>query len=204
MELGPSGFPFEKYIAEILKMQGYKAQVNVIMDGKCVKHEVDVIAEKGDRQFMIECKYHSQRGTICDVKVPLYIQSRFTDLQANRTNVSEHAIKLHQGWVVTNTRFSTDAIKYGLCSGLKLVGWDFPERGSLNEQIDQLGLYPLTCLTTITQKEKHFLLDHNMILCRDLCENHSILRSMGASETRIQRILEEADHLCQHLAEHAL
>lgn len=39
MELGPSGYPFEKFIGEILKQQGYSVTVGVIVKGKCVYHE---------------------------------------------------------------------------------------------------------------------------------------------------------------------
>jgi hypothetical protein len=81
MELGPSGFPFEKYVAEILKYQGYRVEVGVIVEGFCVKHEVDIIAEKEAKHFMIECKFHNQPGTFCDVKIPLYINSRFLDIE---------------------------------------------------------------------------------------------------------------------------
>jgi len=82
MELGPSGFPFEKYIGEILRYQGYKTRVGEIVQGKCVSHEIDVIAELDGQHFMIECKYHNQPGTFSDVKIPLYIQARFKDVEA--------------------------------------------------------------------------------------------------------------------------
>ncbi len=60
LELGPSGFPFEQYIAELLKFQGYKTQVGVFVQGHCVTHEIDVIAEKENTQLMIECKFHNR------------------------------------------------------------------------------------------------------------------------------------------------
>jgi ATP cone domain len=81
MELGPTGFPFEKYFAEILRYQGYSVKVGEIVKGHCVNHEIDVIAEKGNMKFMIECKFHNATGINCDVKVPLYIHSRFKDVE---------------------------------------------------------------------------------------------------------------------------
>src|SRR5688572_33362005 len=47
MELGPSGYPFEKFIGEVLKQQEFSVEVGVIVKGRCVNHEVDVIAGKG-------------------------------------------------------------------------------------------------------------------------------------------------------------
>ena len=80
MELGPSGYPFERFVGEILKQQGYSVKIGEIVKGKCVTHEVDVIALADHHHFMIECKYHNQQGIVCDVKITLYIQSRFNDV----------------------------------------------------------------------------------------------------------------------------
>ena len=198
MELGPSGFPFEKYVAAILQQQGYQTQTGVLVQGKCVKHEVDVIAEKEEHHFMIECKYHNQPGTVCDVKIPLYIYSRFKDVEASWIKMPGHGIKLHQGWVVTNTRFTTDAIQYGSCAGLNLIGWDYPGKGSLNQQIEHLGLYPITCLTTLSKSEKQTLLNNKIVLCSEVCQNPSLLKDAGLGEQRIKLILKEAQALCQN------
>src|SRR5688572_22822137 len=39
MELGPSGFPFEKFFAELLNHQGYSTKTDQLEQGKCVTHE---------------------------------------------------------------------------------------------------------------------------------------------------------------------
>ena len=201
MELGPSGFPFEKYIEEILRYQGYKTTVGEIVQGKCVNHEIDVIAELDHQHFMIECKYHNQRGTFSDVKIPLYIQARFKDVEAQWLKLPGHGTKFHQGWVVTNTRFSSDAIQYGNCAGLKLLGWDYPLKGNLKDLIDTLGLYPITCLTTLTKTEKQSLLDRKIVLCKEICDNDQYLVQAGINPTRIKSVLEEVTQLCKHLIE---
>jgi hypothetical protein len=77
MELGPSGYPFERYVGEILASQGYAIKIGEILPGHCVTHEIDVLAEKGDEHIMVECKYHNLPGNVCDVKIPLYISARF-------------------------------------------------------------------------------------------------------------------------------
>ena len=197
MELGPSGFPFEKYFAAILQQQGYKVQTGVMMQGHCVKHEVDVVAEKAEKHFMIECKFHHQGGQYCNVKIPLYIYSRFKDLEKwlidNRVNED----LLHQGWVVTNTRFTTDAIQYGTCAGLKMIGWNYPYDNSLNKQIDESGLYPITCLNSLTKSEKQSLLNKEIVLCTQICENPQLLKHVGITDHRIHLIMQEASELCK-------
>ena len=195
-ELGPSGFPFEKYVAEILKYEGFTTKVGVIVKGHCVNHEVDVVAEKGEKHFMVECKFHSDPGRNCDVKIPLYIQSRFLDVEAAWEKLKGHAAKYHQGWIVTNTRFTSDAIQYGKCSGLMLIGWDHPNRGSLKERINHSGLHPLTSLTTLSSAEKTRLLEKGFVLCMDLCKQPDLLKKAGIGPLRHQKILNEAQALC--------
>jgi len=196
MELGPSGYPFEYFIGEILKSQGYSVQVGQVVNGKCVSHEIDVIAEKNNHYMMIECKYHNLPGTVSDVKIPLYIQSRFKDVEYMWMKLPGHEKKIHQGWVVTNTKFSSDAIKYGTCAGLHLLSWDYPEKESLKSQIDTLGLYPITCLTLLTKTEKQKLLDDKIVLCKNILNQPNILDTLEISEKRKSAILNETKTLC--------
>ena len=46
MELGPSGYPFEKFVGKLLEHEGFQTQVGSIIQGSCVTHEVDVIAQR--------------------------------------------------------------------------------------------------------------------------------------------------------------
>lgn len=168
MELGPTGFPFEKLVGKIMEQEGFKTKVGVIVQGNCVQHEVDVIALKDNNHYMIECKYHSDQGRFCNVKIPLYIHSRFLDVEKQWVRQKGHEIKLHKGGVYTNTRFTTDAIQYGKCVGLLLTSWDYPKGNGLKDRIDKSGLHPLTALTTLTKSEKNKLLDTGIVLCKEL------------------------------------
>lgn len=198
MELGPSGFPFERFIGKILNQEGYQAEVGVIVQGHCVQHEVDVVALKDNKHYMIECKYHSVQGRFCNVKIPLYIQSRFIDVEKQWKKQPGHHMKFHQGWIYTNTRFTTDAIQYGTCAGLGLVSWDYPKDNSLRYRIDKSGLHPLTCLTSLTKKEKQNLLNRGIVLSKELCENPSFLKTMGIKDLKQKKIVEEASELCNN------
>ncbi|MBK9249734.1 MAG: restriction endonuclease [Ignavibacteria bacterium] len=198
MELGPSGYPFEKFIGEILRLQGFSVQVGQIVQGHCVEHEVDVVAMKDNLQLMIECKYHNQPGVVCDVKVPLYIQSRFKDVEAEWMKSDRSGKKIFEGWVVTNTRFSSSAVQYGTCVGLKLLGWDYPGKWSLKDQIETLGLYPITCLTALTKAEKEQLLNKKIVLCREIVENEKLLRQMlSLTPLRLDTVMKEARELSE-------
>lgn len=197
MELGPTGYPFEKFVGAILAHQGYRTEVGVVVKGHCVSHEVDVVAEKDNEHFMVECKFHSDEGRNCDVKIPLYIQSRFIDVEKQWQKHPGHDTKFHQGWIYTNTRFTTDAIQFGSCAGLMLVGWNYPKIGSLKDKIDSSGLHPITCLTTLTRSEKQKLLEMDKVLCMDLCNQPGLLKAIGIGKLRQTSILNEANELCR-------
>ncbi len=197
MELGPSGFPFEQFIGELLKHRGYKTQVGVVVKGHCVNHEIDVIAEKDEQHFMIECKFHNRQGYSSDVKIPLYIQSRFLDVERQWKLLDGHAEKFHQGWVVTNTRFSDDAAQYGRCMNMNLVGWNYPRHNGLKDWIDGSGLHPITCLTSLTQSEKQQLLDKKIVLCKTLHHNHDLLQNIGIMPPRLKKVMDECAALCE-------
>ncbi len=193
-ELGPTGFPFEKFIARILESEAHEVQLNQIINGQCVAHEVDVVAVKDSFRNLIECKFHSEEGRNCDVKIPLYIYSRFQDI--HHANTKHTGLKDSPGWVVTNTRFTQDAIKYGKCKGLYLLSWDYPKNDSLKKRIDEASLYPITVSTLLSQNEKQFLLNKNIVLGSELIKNNFLMDHLGISDKRKKKIIEEFQMLC--------
>jgi len=192
-ELGPTGFPFENFIGALLEYSGYEVEVGKILQGKCVSHEVDVVASKNRQHIVAECKFHSEKTTTCNVKIPLYINSRYQDIVAQYKNTSKCP---NEGWVVTNTRFTIDALTYGKCAGLYLLSWDYPQDNGLKSRIDRLGLYPITVSTLLTNREKQFLLSREVVLCRQLLNDVFYLDHLGISETRKTKILSEISMLC--------
>lgn len=197
MEMGPTGFPFEVFVGKIFETMGYEVETGVIVQGKCVQHEVDVIARKPGEMIMVECKFHMDSSSKSGVQVPLYIQSRYLDVKAAWENQYGKNLK-YQGGVVTNTRFSDDAIQYGKCAGLVLISWDYPLETGLKYWIDKTGLQPLTSLISLTKKDKQFLLEKGIVLCSQLFGNEPLLKEMGLGEIQIKKILKEATNLIQN------
>lgn len=197
-ELGPTGYPFERLIGALLKEKGYDTKVGVILQGHCVTHEIDVLAEKDGSVYAIECKFHSDSKATSNVKVPLYINSRFLDVQKFWNASPKNDTNLKQGWLVTNTRFTKDAIDYGKCIGLTLLSWDYPKGNGMKINIDSYGLYPVTALTTLTKKEKQQLIATDFILIKELYSNLGILQKMHISINRIQQTKNEIDKLLHY------
>ena len=198
MELGPSGFPFEKFIGKLFETKGYAVSIGQIVNGVCVTHEIDVIGRKGNEIVLIECKYRNANGMNVDVKTPLYIHSRFEDVLAN--GAFKTATEKVKGWIATNSRFTGDAIAFATCKQINLLGWDYPVGTSLRELIDESGLYPVTCLSSLTKEEKQWLLSKDFVLAKDICLNKDILTKAGLSEKRILLVAEEGKALCDMVA----
>lgn len=196
--LGPAGFYFEKFIARLFEYQRYRTQSNLILQGKCVSHEIDILIHNAIEFGMVECKFHEGREAASDVKVPLYILSRFNDLKARPQEFFEDSTTLNSCWIVTNNRFTTDAIDFAQCSGLHLLSWNFPENKGLKTIVDASKLYPITCMTTLSMAEKEFLLNLGYIVVEDLLKNKNALTDLGLSSIRMQRVLKEVNDLCKN------
>lgn len=195
--LGPAGFYFERYIALLFEKFEYQTKTNLNLQGRCVTHEVDIVAQKKEQVKMIECKFHSGREVNSDVKVPMYILSRFNDLKKTSFSFLNEQVSFTSCLIVTNNRFTDDAVKFSVCSGIELLSWDYPKDDNLRVKIDSTGLYPITCLTSITLNEKELLLLKDIIVVNQLFNNSEELEFIGLSTNRIRNVLKEVSDLCK-------
>jgi hypothetical protein len=197
LELGPDGFPFERFVARIFQGWGYETLTDQTILGGCIPHEVDVIAWNKEKLVMVEAKYHNEFGLKSDAKVALYIQARREDLSDTTFDYGDIKRKINEFWLVTNTKFTDQAIIYGQCKGLKMVGWNYPGEENLHEIIERNGLHPITTIISLTRDEKHNLIGRGILVCVDLIGNPNILDIIGVKDkekvlTEAQMILEQA------------
>jgi hypothetical protein len=195
-ELGPDGFPFEKYISRIFQAWGYETLTDQTVFGGCVSHEVDVVAWNKQKLIMVEAKFHNEFVLKSDLKVVLYIKARFDDLKDNSYAYGGVHRKLDEGWLITNTKFTDQAIKYGECKNIKMVGWNYPKTGNLQSIIEDLRLHPFTCLTTLSNVHKKLLLAKGVILCKDLVDHPNVLKEIGMPMNEAQKVYDEAKTVC--------
>lgn len=190
-DLGPDGFFFEQFIALILREMGFKVQTNVTIPGACVEHEVDIIGYNNTISYFIECKFHNQQGTKSDIKVPLYVQARFEDIQEFHKKETFHK-KEHLPWCVTNTEFSSQAIAYASCKKMRMLDWSYPEKENLAYLVDYYGLHPITALTTLSHEQKQSLIKKGLLLCRDAEKFYYAFKEVGFSDHDAQRLIDQA------------
>jgi hypothetical protein len=181
-KLGPAGYPFEKFIAHLFKLYGYQTKHNLFLKGKCLTYEIDVLAEKDNTTYIGECKFHQHNWKRNDVKVVLYSYARFLDLQKENNEFP---------YVITNTRFTTEAHKFAECYTIKLLSWNFPEE-NLPYLIDNKKAYPLTIFDFLPLKAIQKLFSYDIILIQDIMQKDKnyLKKVSGLDEMTIQKIFD--------------
>ncbi len=190
-DLGPTGFPFERYMQRIFEGLGYQTKVGEIVQGACVTHEIDLQIEKEGKREIIEAKFHNQQGVKTDVQVLLYTYARFLDVK--------EVSPVERVWIVTNTKLTVDASKYAKCKGVNVIGWNYPETNNLQDYVEQPEMYPITILKTLSKQEKESLLAGNIILCRDLLNtsDHELQDKYFLDRDTIFKAREEAQMISE-------
>ena len=191
LSLGPSGFIFEKFIVLFLKAYDYQAHCPPILTGRCVSHEVDAIAtmisrkQQKKEKYLIECKYHNAPGIKTDLKDSLCLWARFDDLKEKGFN---------HPWLISNTKFSKSAIQYARCRNIKLLGWQYPTRKSLNYLIEGKKLYPITILKNLDKISEERLFSQNIILASQLLsqETERLSFRTGIAKNKLNELIKEA------------
>ena len=176
MELGPEGYYFERYVAHVLEKYGYRTKTNQMTQGACVSHEIDIVAEEPMSKekhsagipvtYLIEVKYHNARGVKTDVKEAMYAYARVLDVQEGRKGVP------YGTWLVTNTKFTENAKRYGACRGVRLTGWRHAHPGGTEESLERLiehwGLYPVTIFPGVSRTGRIALADGGVYFAYEL------------------------------------
>ena len=168
--LGPTGFPFEKYIASIFEQLGYQVEINRFLSGKCISdYETDFIAKKENLIYIGECKYRKFFGDRVHSQDVLANYARFLDiLNGNYFKTAKYKGVLIKSLMVTNTKFSSRSINYAKCVGIELLGWNSPKNAGLEYYIDKNKLYPITILPSLKGHLKDVLVEKRIMLAKDL------------------------------------
>jgi len=195
-DLGPSGYPFEAFMGQVFERLGYTTETGIIVRGQCLNHEMDVIATRDKEQLIMECKFHKDPGHHVGIQVPLYVHSRVEDIIDFRKKQPEFSGFHFSIWVVTNTRFSTDAIQYSRCKKVKLLAWDYPRGRGIKELVEQVHIFPVTILTHLLKKDKILLLKKGIVSCHQLNSQLNILNDLDLSNSKRKALIEELEEIC--------
>ncbi|MCA9358634.1 ATPase [Candidatus Kaiserbacteria bacterium] len=194
--LGPTGFPFEKFLARLFEMDGYTTKTGIIMQGNCAPHEIDIAAYKSDHSFIGEAKFHSRPGVKSDLQVAMYSYARLLDLK-NAKICEDDVCGVNEFWLITNTKFTSTAENYGNCVGLKMLSWDFPRNNNLHDRIQKAGVYPVSVLQSINTAQMEALIARGIILCRDIVTHPQVLKHLHLPKRKYETLIAEVEEICK-------
>jgi hypothetical protein len=169
-DLGPTGFPFEKYVCEIYRSLGFKVKINQIVPGSCIlDYEIDFVAKNDKTVYVGECKYRNFFNDIVDLKDSLANYARFLDILEGPYLKNEKREGLEiKTILVTNGKFTSKALAYSDCKGIDVLGWRSPQGRGLEHLVEERGLYPVTILPSLKEYMKKVLVENQIMLVKDL------------------------------------
>jgi hypothetical protein len=198
--LGPDGFSFEKYVRQLFVNYGFSVKIDQYIPGRCIAYETDIVAEDADTVYFGECKYHNQAGVKVDLSVCMKIFAASVDVVDNYFKNQRAAGKKIIPLVVTNAKFTTQAIRYSECQGIKLLGWNYPKNNGLERMIESKKLYPITILPSFKSYMNNAFGSAGMMLAKDLLgvkEIGKFSKKVGLPESKVVVLIKEAGILSQ-------
>lgn len=196
--LGPSGFPFERFLARLFAADGYTTKTGIILQGKCAPHEIDIAAYTKTHSFVGEAKFHARPGIKTDLQVAMYSYARLLDLTG--TSICKDSVcKVTEFWLITNTKFTSTAEHYAECVGLKMLSWDYPRHNNLHDRIQRAQVYPITVMQTLTSSQIATLISYDIITCKDITDNPTVLRHLHISQSKHEAVVAEAFNITKGL-----
>jgi hypothetical protein len=163
-KLGPAGFIFEDFVRRVLSCYGLKVGSSMIISGRCCKYEIDFLAEKENMVYLGECKYRNNQGDRIDVNVCLKSFAILEDVKSSG-RFKDKAVDF---LIVTNSRFTEEAMKYASCKGIELLGWNYPKDEGLEDMVENKKLYPITILPSFKGYLADVLRKEGMMLVGDV------------------------------------
>ena len=184
---------FEKFVQILLAHHGFEVSPNQIIRGKCVGHEVDAIARKDGVTYFVEAKHHSNYHTPTGLDESRIARAVLEDV-AEGFVLGKSDLKIDRAMIVTNTRYSEHARRYGKCRNILQIGWSSPINLGLQNMIEEKKLYPLSCLRGLKSENRMQLVNSGIVLMKQLVEEEpsKLARETGISREILKKIIEKA------------
>lgn len=190
-KMGPEGHIFEKYISRLFEKDGYKVTTSVFVEGKCARHEVDVVAIADHSSEMVECKFHNREGIRSEITTAMYTYARFLDIQHSASQFGG-SNDFSVAWLATNTKLTIDAEKYANCQGMKVLSIELPWGNGILERVIKQNTYPISTIEELTPYLHGLFLD-NYILLEDILDiDGEYAQSLGISTELLSTIITKA------------
>jgi len=187
---------FEVYIQAILGHNGFEVSPNQILKGRCVEHEVDALAKKNGFTYFVEAKHHSNYHTPTGLDESRIARAVLEDVNESYA-LGKSDLKIDQAMIVTNTRYSDQAIQYGRCRNILQIGWSSPIDHGLQNMIEGKRLFPLSCLRDLEVDARIRLAESGIILFEQMSreDEAELSRKTGLPKEFLKTIKEKIEPL---------
>jgi hypothetical protein len=184
---------FEKFVQILLAHNGFEVTPNRLVTGKCVEHEVDAITRKDGITYFVEAKHHMNYHTPTGLDESRIARAILEDVTEG-FELGKSNLKIDRAMIVTNTRYSEHARRYGKCRNILQIGWSSPTNLSLQNMIEEKNLYPLSCLRGLKSETKTKLVNSGIVLMKQLFEEKpsTLSRKTGVQKETLKQIIEKA------------
>ena len=187
---------FERFVQMLLEEHGYVVTCNQIIRGKCVEHEIDAIARKGDETYLVEIKHHFNHHTYTGLDVPRIARATLEDLTEG-FSLGLNSTNFTKALIVCNTKFSWHAVQYAKCRGIDHIGWKAPPEHGLERMIEERKLHPVTFLKGLDKESRERLLDNDVILLKQLMTHDAseLSEKTTVRRSKLERSIERAKEI---------
>jgi hypothetical protein len=192
-KLGPAGFIFEDFVRQVLSRYFVHVEGSTIIHGICSKYEVDFLVEKENIIYIGECKYRNNSGDKVDVNVCLKSFAILDDVKNNARFKGGRVNSL----IVTNSKFTDEAIRYSSCKKMELLGWRYPKDQGLESMVEERKLYPVTILPSFKGYLAEELRREKIMLVEDILSLNidKLVKRVNMPRKQMESLMREAEIL---------
>lgn len=184
---------FERFVQILLSEHGYEVTPNQIVRGRCVEHEIDGIAKKDGKTYIMEVKHHFDYHAQTSLDVSRIVRAVFEDV-TDGFELGLNNLKVDGSLIVCNTKLSEHARRYAECRGIQHIGWSYPPNCDLRTMIEERELYPVTYLKDLDTETKEKLSSAGIILLKQLITKslEELKKETGIREEILELIIGNA------------
>jgi HJR/Mrr/RecB family endonuclease len=184
---------FEKFVQILLVHHGFEVGPSQVIKGKCIGHEVDAVAKKDGVTYFVEAKHHSNYHTPTGLDESRIARAVLEDV-AEGFLLGKSTLEIDRAMIVTNTRYSEHAKRYGKCRNILQIGWSSPKELSLQNMIEEKKVYPISCIRGLSNQTRMKLVNSGVVLIKQLVEEETskLSEETDLSKEFLKRIIEKA------------
>lgn len=190
---------FENFVSHIFRNLGYEVERNIIVQGFCIEHEVDVLASRNGERIYVEVKHHMNPHMYVKLDVVEKVWATILDIREGYEK-GLNTLNISRPLVATNTKFTNHAYRYAKCRGIDLLGWGATDGMDLEKLIVGFKQYPVTILKGFDLNTLYRVIDLGYVTVKQLADSTaSRLLEAGLPEDDANLLVERAREVLETL-----